>query len=137
MRPSIRRPIAQRLIVGADALQIGDRRVMRGGEAELARFLAHVPHRAAVTRISTILAGDCNLASIQARAGAQPEGTQASQTLFISSTVRMSCSQIVACRSFDLLVPALARSASIAARISCVCVATLWPAVLSAVRPAR
>src|SRR5262245_13520865 len=96
--PSVGRAIAQRLVVGADTLQIGDRRVMRSSEAERASVLAHVSHRAAVTRISTILAGDCSRASIQARAGAQPCGTQASQTLFISSTVRMSCNQIVACR---------------------------------------
>ena len=70
-----------------------------------------VRYFAAVTRISTILAGDCSRASMQARAGAQPCGIQTSHTLFISSTVRMSCSQIVACTSFDLSVPALASSA--------------------------
>src|SRR5262249_25035186 len=137
MRPSVGRPIPQRFIVSADALQVRDRRVIRGSKAEFATVLVHASHRAAVTLISTILAGDCSRASMQARAGALPEGTQASQTLFISSTVRMSCSQIVACRSFDLSVPAFSRSPSMAARISCVCAPTLWPAVLSAVRPAR
>src|SRR5262249_39108519 len=137
--PFVGRPISERLVISANPLQIGDRRIMRGGKAELARALARHcrPHRAAVTRISTILAGDCNRASMQARAGAQPDGTQASQTLFISSTVRMSCSHIVACTSFDLSVPAFASSASMAARISCVWAATLCPAALSAVRPAR
>src|SRR5262249_6518640 len=136
-RPSVGRLIAQRLVIAANSLQILDRRVVRGSKAELATILAHGPHRAAVTRISTILAGDCSRASMHARAGAQPCGTHASQTLFISSTVRMSCSQIVACRSFDLSVPALARSPSMAARISCVCAPTLWPPVLSGVSPAR
>ena len=46
---------------------------------------------------------------MQARAGAQPGGTQASHTLFMSSTVRMSESQMVARRSLVLSVPALAK----------------------------
>jgi hypothetical protein len=45
---------------------------------------------------------------MQARAGAQPAGTQASHTLFMSSTVRMSDSQMVARRSLVLSVPAFA-----------------------------
>jgi hypothetical protein len=39
---------------------------------------------------------------MQARAGAQPAGTRASHTLFVSPTVRMSESQIVARRSLVL-----------------------------------
>jgi hypothetical protein len=43
------------------------------------------------------------------RVGAQPAGTQASQTLFMSSTVRMSESQMVARYSLVLSVPAFAK----------------------------
>ncbi len=82
---------------------------------------------------TTSRAGD----HLQARAGACEATTQASQTLLNSSTVRMSCSQMVACSSFDLSVPPTASSPSIRARISCVCSARLLPAVFSAVRPAR
>ena len=74
---------------------------------------------------------------MQARAGVLPGTTHASHTLFISSTVRMSESQIVAVSSFDLSVPALARKASMNERISRVCSATPWPSVLSAISPAR
>ena len=55
---------------------------------------------------------------MQARAGVWPGVTQASHTSFISPTVRMSESQIVAVRSFDLSVPAFARKPSIRERIS-------------------
>ena len=71
----------------------------------------HRHHRAAVTWISIFFSGPCSSASTQARAGVLPGTTQASHTLFISSTVRMSESQMVAVRSFDLSVPALARNA--------------------------
>ena len=64
---------------------------------------------------------------MQARAGVEPATTQASHTLLNSSTTRMSCSQIVACRSFDLSVPPCFSSPSILPRISLVCSATLWP----------
>jgi hypothetical protein len=43
---------------------------------------------------------------MQPRVGGQPAGTQASHTLFMSSTVRMSESQMVARRSLVLSVPA-------------------------------
>src|SRR6185312_12220726 len=55
----------------------------------------HACQRAAVTMISIFLLGDCKRVSMQARAGAVPFGTQASQTLLNSSTVRMSVSQMV------------------------------------------
>src|SRR6185369_13509282 len=57
---------------------------------------------AAVTPISTLKRGAASFASTVARAGVLPFSTQASQTLFISSKVAMSESQILAESSFDL-----------------------------------
>ena len=56
---------------------------------------------------------------------------------FISPTVRISDSQIVAVSSFDLSVPAFARKESMSERTSRVCSASPRPTVLSAVNPAR
>ncbi len=72
---------------------------------------------AAVTMISTRYCGPAKRASTVARAGVLPWETHVSQTLFISSKVRMSESQILAFSSFALLVPACFRSLSIWARI--------------------
>ena len=81
--------------------------------------------------ISTSNFGAASLASTQARAGAQPGATQASQTSFISSKRLMSVSQMVAVKSFVLSVPASARSLSICASVSRVCSAMLAPGASS------
>jgi hypothetical protein len=81
--------------------------------------------------------GAASLASTVARAGALPGATQASQTPFISWKVDMSVSQMLAMRRRDLSVPASASSPSMMARISCVCSATLLPALAWATCPAR
>ena len=47
--------------------------------------------------ISTFSSGRASFASPQARAGAWPSGTQASQTAFISAKSAMSDSQMIAC----------------------------------------
>src|SRR3546814_1032741 len=64
------------------------------------------PYFAAVTMISTRYCGPARRDSTVARAGALPLATQPSHTLFISSKVRMSDSQILAFRIFALLLPA-------------------------------
>jgi len=46
-------------------------------------------------------------------------------------------SQMVALSAFDLSVPASARSASICARMACVCSVTVPPGALCATWPAR
>src|SRR6056297_2823772 len=69
--------------------------------------------RAAVTISSTFNSGVASFASPQARAGAWPSGTQASQTLFISAKSAMSASQITHCRMRVGSDPASASSFSI------------------------
>jgi hypothetical protein len=56
--------------------------------------------------------------------------------LFISAKSRMSVSQIVAEISFDLSLPASAKSSSIFARMSLVCSVIEAPGALSATWPA-
>src|SRR3954453_23796912 len=132
---------------GKDERQRGPRHVdLRGGKTTRTGLSAHLlwinaaglkPHFAAVTMISTVYCGEASFASTVARAGALPGATQPSQTAFISLKVAMSESQIFADSSFDLSVPAWARSPSMIDRMSFVCSVTLRPAAFRATWPAR
>jgi len=72
---------------------------------------------AAVTMISTRPFGSASAASTQARAGRFFGSAQAVHTSFINARLRISVTQMVAVRSFDLLLPALASSRSISSTI--------------------
>src|SRR4051812_32837835 len=76
---------------------------------------------AAITMISTSAFGSASFASTQARAGRFFGSTQAVQTSFIGARLRMSVTQMVADRTFDLLLPHLASRRSISSTISLVC----------------
>ena len=72
--------------------------------------------------ISTSAFGSASFASTQARAGRFFASTQAVHTSFIGARFRMSVTQMVADRTFDLLEPHFASSRSISSTISLV-----WP----------
>ena len=67
--------------------------------------------------ISTSAFGSASLASTQARAGRFFASTQAVHTSFIGARLRISVTQMVADRSFDLLEPHFASSRSISSTI--------------------
>ena len=52
MRPTIGRAIAERLIIVADSLHIGDRRIMLGGKSRISVSFAHRPFASSVGRSS-------------------------------------------------------------------------------------
>src|SRR5262249_39578711 len=83
------------------------------GAGKRAQYQA-AAYLAQMTDISTSMRGSASLASTVARAGRLSGSTQASQTLFMCSRLRISDTQILAERILDLSVPARARTSSMA-----------------------
>src|SRR5438105_440628 len=71
--------------------------------------------------ISTSARGSASFASTQARAGRFLASTHALHTSFIGARLRMSVTQICACRTFDLCEPHLPSRRSISSSTSFVC----------------
>jgi len=91
VKRQLRAPIHPTMLRSESALRTAqDDGCSNPRSASARRFACHQRLTAAITEISTSSSGLASAASTQARAGAKPDGTQASHTLFISANRLMS-----------------------------------------------